>query len=349
MSRILHAQKILKTRGHHAFITADPHLLYYFTGIHFTAGTIVGTLDEPHLFVDGRYITEASPLRPRFKVHEFTSKQELPTLIKTAIPNLTGSLAFCPHKTTYESFLRYLALGSSIPGLGVTADEEFFANLRRHKDAQEKEKIKKAVQLTDQVIKEAFEKCQKGITEKEIAAFIKIRFLEEGAGIAFDPIVAFGLNTACPHWTPSDQPLLDQEVVLIDCGAQWQGYDGDMTRTLFCKKPSSKLQHIHDSVLSAYHAAFSLAHVGTPVISLYEAAFHALEKENLAQYFNHGLGHGVGLEIHEAPSLKKNSHNVFLEEGDVITIEPGVYVPGVGGIRFENTHYMGKGQAELFI
>lgn len=349
MTRALRAQKSLQARGHHALVTADPHLLYYFTGVHFTAGTIVITKDAYHLFVDGRYITQAEPLRKHFCVHEYASKQDLPNILKANISHLTGSIAFCPTKTSYESFFRMLALCSTIPGLALTADAELFDNLRRHKDNAEKENIQKAVQLTNQVIQEAFEYCKDGISEKDLAAFIKIRFLEQHAGIAFDPIVAFGINSACPHWTPSDDRLFKQDVILIDCGAQWNGYDGDMTRTLFYKKPSKEIQHAYDAVQKAYHAAKALAKPGIAVIELYESAVAALKEEGLDQFFNHGLGHGVGLEIHEAPSLKKNSHNVFLEEGDVITIEPGVYLPGIGGIRYENTLFIGKEKAESFL
>lgn len=348
-NRITHGQHAISKRGYRALFTADPCLMYYYTGLHFSHGTLLLTTEDCHLFVDGRYLTQALPLKAFIQVHEASSSLKIASSIETHVQNLSGQVGFSPRHTSYELFFQLQKLSHELVGLTLIPDEELFDSLRRTKDHYEKQQIQLAVQLTNRVLNEAFSFCTEGVTEKEVAFFIKKRFLDELAGWSFEPIVAFGKNSACPHWSPSDEKLSSHDVILIDCGALWNSYAGDMTRTQFRKKPKQELLHAYEAVQSAYQAALHHAQPGVAVAELYDQAYNALKESNVEQYFTHGLGHGVGLEIHEAPSLRKTSHNVFLQEGDVITIEPGVYLPGIGGIRFENTLYIGKNGPESFI
>ena len=198
-------------------------------------------------------------------------------------------------------------------------------------------------------MQKTFTLCKKGISEKELSNCIKRLFLDYGADIAFDPIVAFGKNSACPHWHPSDERLEDQELVLIDIGALWNNYASDMTRVLFLKPPQKEIKEAFLAVQQAYEAAASAAKPGVDCAYLDTLARKALQEANLEDFFTHGLGHGVGLEVHEAPRLNKFAVNIPLIEGDVITIEPGIYLPNIGGIRLENTLVIEKEKARSFM
>ena len=337
--RIVHAQRLMKKRGYAALFTDDPKMLLYFTDMNFSVGTLVLTHEKSHLFLDGRYTNQAQPLQERFFIHPISTSKSLDKDLSSAF-TCTGPLAFSPSKTSYSV---YCKLQSSFSSL--VPDEEFFAELRRKKEKKELLLLQQAADITQKVMKEAFSLCKKGISEKELACSIKHLFLEKGADISFEPIVAFGKNSACPHWHPTDERLNDHELVLIDCGALWKNYAGDMTRVLFLKKPQKKLKEAFLAVQKAYEAAAHAAKAGANSADIDACARSILKKARLESFFTHGLGHGVGLEVHEAPRLNKTATHTTLIEGDVITIEPGVYLPGIGGIRLENTLVIEKEEA----
>ena len=329
--RIQHARRLLKQKSYAALFTDDPKMLLYLTGMSFSVGKLVMTQETAHLFLDGRYTNQAEPLKERFFIHPISTSKSLDKDLVSACA-VTGPLAFSPSKTSYSV---YCKLQSSFPTLAP--DEDFFAELRRKKEKKELILLQKAAHLTQEVMKEAFSFCRKGISEKDLSCIIKRLFLDKGADISFEPIVAFGKNSACPHWHPTDERLDDPELVLIDCGALWKNYAGDMTRVLFLKKPQKKLQEAFLAVQKAYEAAAQAAKAGARCSEIDAQARAVLKKAKLESFFTHGLGHGVGLEVHEAPRLNKTATHTSLFEGDVITIEPGVYLPGIGGIRLENT------------
>lgn len=337
MNRVHQVLQKLQQRGYQALFTRDPYDLFYFTGIPFATGALVIEEQGAHLFLDSRFIDEAAPLASTFHLCCIPSMRDLVPSLQQALPHVRETMIFCPKKTSYDLFCA-LQEFSAASGSTLKADKEFFSELRRTKDESERACIQKAVQITEDVVGRAFTHCKKGVTEKELACFLKRGFLEQGADMAFEPIVAFGKNSACPHWTPTDEPFSDQELVLIDCGAKWQQYDSDMTRVFFYKKPCQELKQAFDAVQRAYEAAALQAKPGVSSSFVYDVAYKELA--GLAHLFTHGLGHGVGLEIHESPYVRKECKDTFLQVGDVITIEPGVYIPGVGGIRLENTLFI---------
>jgi len=331
LKRIQHARSLMKKRGHEALFTDDPKMLFYLTGMQFSTGILILTKDKAHLFLDGRYVTQAEPLQDRFVIHPYSSSEQLPKAFSSAA-SLTGSLAFSPSRTSYATFLKLQSsFKTPIP------DEELFATLRRKKEKKELLLIQKAADITQEVMQEAFLLCKRGISEKELACQIKQLFLQRGADISFEPIVSFGKNSACPHWHPTDERLTNQEIVLIDCGAEWNHYAADMTRVHFLKPPKKKLKEAFLAVVKAYEAAARAAKAGVSCAHIDAQARASLRKSKMEPFFTHGLGHGVGIDVHEAPRLNKRAENILLLEGDVITIEPGVYLPGIGGIRLENT------------
>ena len=208
---------------------------------------------------------------------------------------------------------------------------------RAQKEKYEITKLKKALEITEGVLLECIEDIlEPGITEKEVALFLETRIKSEGCSLSFPPIVAFGPGSAVPHYSPGNRKLKKQDVVLIDLGAKFQGYCGDLTRTFFVREMSKKQEKAYFAVLEALEESRKYIRPGEKARVPYLKAVEVLERYGLASYFTHGLGHGVGIEIHELPRLSLKSEDL-LKENQVITVEPGVYFSGQFGIRIEDT------------
>lgn len=221
----------------------------------------------------------------------------------------------------------------------------FCTEFRLVKSQTEMAHISHACQITQKVVSKALTKLKVGLTEIELATWIDWQFKAQGAqGNAFPTIVAFGANSALPHHQPSNAKLKLNQVVLIDCGAKYNSYCSDMTRTeWFGPKPSKEFTQVKQAVMDAYQAGSELLqtkldHPQTlPTAAQLDAACrNSLKTAKLDKHFIHTSGHGLGLDIHEAPSLS-SSNTTQLQPGMVITLEPGVYLPGQFGVRYENT------------
>jgi Xaa-Pro aminopeptidase len=216
--------------------------------------------------------------------------------------------------------------------------------LRKQKDSTEQNILRKACQITRQALEEILAELQAGQTEKQIANKLEYRFCELGAdGTAFPTIVAFHDHATLPHHQPGDTPLKPETSVLIDCGAAVQGYNGDMTRTVwFGKNPSPEFTKVKEVVDKAYQVGYQLvqtkfaAKENITAQDLDLDVRHIIEQAGYGQYFIHTTGHGIGLEVHEPPSIYQTNPQQLLENM-ILTIEPGVYLPGKFGYRFENT------------
>ncbi len=211
--------------------------------------------------------------------------------------------------------------------------------LRRAKDAEELERIARAQEAADV----AFEQVvlgglQEGVTERELALRLELSMRRAGADDkGFDTIAAFGENAAEPHHEPTDRPLGRGDIVKLDFGARVAGYHSDMTRTVALGEPDPRLREIRDVVAAAQQAGIDAVRAGAALAEVDLAARSVVEAAGLGERFPHGLGHGVGLEIHEIPLLRWDSpEGDRLPLGAVVTIEPGVYVPGLGGARIED-------------
>jgi Xaa-Pro aminopeptidase len=175
-----------------------------------------------------------------------------------------------------------------------------------------------------------------GVVERELALDLEIAMRRAGADDrAFDTIVAFGEHAAEPHHHPSDRPLARGDVVKLDFGALVDGYHSDMTRTVAFGEPVARLREVRDLVAASQEAGIAAVRAGVSAAEVDLAARRVIEDAGLGKEFPHGLGHGVGLEIHEAPRLRWDVED-DLSEGSVVTVEPGVYIPGLGGVRIED-------------
>jgi len=207
--------------------------------------------------------------------------------------------------------------------------------LRRTKNAIELEKLRRAAEITDAAYEAIVGRIHVGQSELEVASMIADSIHSLGGTLAFDPSVQFGKNSAEPHHHPSGHELREGDLVLIDFGAAFDGYHADTTRVLVAGEPTQEQREAHRTVLAAHDAAIAATRAGVSAGAVDAAAREVVEKEGRGPDFYHRTGHGLGLEIHEDPSLDPASP-VVLEAGMVATIEPGVYVAGWGGIRIED-------------
>jgi len=215
------------------------------------------------------------------------------------------------------------------------------------KDATEIAHLRAAAEITDAVFGEILGLLRPGMTESEVAAELSYRQRRRGAeGDAFEVIVASGSHAALPHARASDRPLGTGELVVLDFGCRVQGYHSDLTRTVAIGKPSAELRTMYKTVQEAQAKALEECRVPMRAKALDAIARGHIRRAGLGKYFSHSLGHGLGLQIHEDPKLSAKSSSVLVA-GNVVTIEPGVYVPGLGGVRIEDDVVLGTDGHEL--
>lgn len=321
-----------------ALIIEKPIDLFYLTGLNLSLGTLVITSKGGHLFVDGRYIEFAKKHAPCSV--ELTTKDAVTKKLKSY-----KTIGFDSQETTYSRFeeLKKLATGPLKPISQPTT------STRLIKSREELILLKKSAKLLWKGFQYIRKKLKVGMTEEEAAKLFEIFCLENGASaMAFEPIFAFGKNSAYPHYRPGNVRLKKDDNVLIDIGVLVDHYNSDMTRTFFFGKPDPRLVPIHATVKAAHDAALKICKPGVKLGELDKIATQVIHKAGFERYMAHSLGHGVGLEIHEFPRLKYKGidSDVHLEEGMVITIEPGLYWEGVGGCRYEDTIAVTKGGYE---
>ncbi len=322
-------QATLKVNGVDALIIEKPIDLFYLTGLQLSLGTLIISKKGARLFVDGRYLAFAKKNGPCP-----SEKTTVDALKKTL--SLFSRIGFDAAETSHARWetLKKLTTNELIPVKKPTD------TVRAIKTPTEIKALKKSAALLWKGFLYLKKQLKVGITEKKAASLFEIYCLEHGAEkMAFDPIVAFGKNTAYPHYRPGNVRLKKGDTVLIDIGVVVDHYHSDMTRTIFFGTPDKRALLIAAVVKEAHDAALRLCKPGVKVGELDKAACSIIKKAGLESHLAHSLGHGVGLEIHEFPRLKfqGEDHDVILREGMVITIEPGLYWEGVGGHRYEDT------------
>jgi Xaa-Pro aminopeptidase len=222
-------------------------------------------------------------------------------------------------------------------GAKLKPTEEVIKALRAAKDNGEIEKIRAAVKLTDDAFAHLLQNIRVGMTEKQAAWIIESYMREHGAErMAFDPIVASGPNAASPHAEPSDRQLQPGEPITIDIGAQIDGYNSDMTRTITLGHATEKFNEIYSTVLKAHLAVEKKARAGMNGKQVDRIARRIIDKAGYEKEFGHGLGHGVGRVVHEFPRAGKRFKKDVIKPNMLLTVEPGIYIPGWGGVRIED-------------
>jgi Xaa-Pro aminopeptidase len=334
-TRIQALQRLLPSFHLDALVIEDAIDLFYLTGLTLSAGTLLLSQRSARLFVDGRYYEDCLKRSPCPVT--LTSNNTLENYLK----RLKGlhHLGFDSARTSYARSLALKKIAKTLHA-SLKPVESPLSSLRILKDAGEIQTLRKAAKLGSRGFEYVCSQLKVGITEAEIARKLQMFWLDNGGdGIAFEPIIAFGKNSSKPHYRPSAVKLQKNQAVLIDIGVTLNHYHSDMTRTVFFGKPPKKMVEIYTVVKAAQEAALKQCKPGISVAELDATARRLITDNGYGQYFSHGLGHGVGLEIHEAPSVKDlpSTRKLLLKPGMVITIEPGVYLPNVGGVRIEDT------------
>jgi len=222
------------------------------------------------------------------------------------------------------------------PGCRVVAAEDALTELRVHKDEYEVKQMRRAIGITESALCATVEQVKAGMTEREVASLLRIELLREGGeAMAFAPIVVAGPNAASPHATPSDRPIQPGEPIIVDCGALVDGYMADITRTFVIGDLELELARVYEIVQAANRAGRAAVRPGTPAETVDQAARSVIEESGYGEYFIHRTGHGLGLEVHEPPFIVAGNEQA-LESGMTFTVEPGIYLPGRGGVRIED-------------
>lgn len=304
----------------------------YLSGFTGTAGGVLVTREEALLLTDFRYTEQAKEQAPDLEVREFDDK--LINLLAELIEEFKiEKLGFEARELTYNQYLKYKEnLDVELKGA-----RNLVQKLRLVKDKAEIEKIKKAVKLADKAFSRTDEWLKPGVKEQEISLELEFFMKKEGASDkAFDFIVASGVRSSLPHGVASKKELKNGEFVKMDFGCVYEGYHSDITRTVVLgEEPTKKQREVYDLVLKAQEEALDFIEAGKTGKEVDKVARDVIKDAGYGDYFGHGLGHGVGLEIHEGPKLSWQD-DTTLESGMVVSVEPGVYLPDWGGVRIED-------------
>jgi Xaa-Pro aminopeptidase len=335
-----------------AILVSRPSDIRWLTGFSGSSGLAVLTETSCRLITDGRYADQALAEACVDDVRvvrgtPFTGLRDLPEYADARKGSTTGryELAFqADHLTVEQAKQLSEMLPEPVESVPVSG---LIASLRAVKDDSERAAVGRALRLSERVMDEITDILRPGVTEREVAAEIDYRHRRAGAdGPAFDTIAAFGPNAAMPHARPTDAALEEGQCILLDFGCVVDGYRSDITRMMFSGQPSDEFLRAHAAVEQALEAAQEAVRSGMDGHDLDRTARDVLKRHGLAEFFTHSLGHGVGLDIHEAPRVSSTGHST-LEAGAVITIEPGVYLPARFGIRIENMVVIEEGRGRI--
>jgi Xaa-Pro aminopeptidase len=236
----------------------------------------------------------------------------------------------------FVTYGQYKELEDKLTGISLSPLNGIVNKLRRYKDSEELSIIEKAAIITDEAFGYIIEYIKPGISEKEISFELENCMRKKGAsGTSFNIIVASGIRSAMPHGVASDKLVEKGDFITMDFGCVYQGYCSDMTRTIVIGKATEKQREIYNIVLEAQQKALEAIKPGISTKEVDRVARNVISTYGYGKYFGHGLGHGVGLEIHEEPRLSPLGKDI-LEAGMVITNEPGIYIPDFGGVRIED-------------
>jgi Xaa-Pro aminopeptidase len=315
----------------------------YLTGFTGSNAALLVTDREDLLCTDGRYLTQAQQESPGLEL--LVDRECAPALVDRAGRDGVRRLAFEAHDVTVELHAELAAMTGAPELLGLGHAVE---TLRTVKDDGELALLREACAIGDQALLDTLDGTAPGQTEREVARRLEAEMVEFGAdGIAFETIVATGPNSAIPHHQPTDREILRGDLLKIDFGARYQGYHADCTRTVLVGgAPAEWQSEIYDVVRRAQRAGRHALTVGADLRAVDAAAREVVVAAGYGDQFPHGLGHGVGLEIHEAPMLGVRATG-RLAGRTPVTVEPGVYLPGRGGVRIEDTLVVGEGAPEL--
>jgi Xaa-Pro aminopeptidase len=325
----------------------------YVSGFSSSAGVALLTADRAIVAVDSRYTEQAEreSVRRGFTVFPAAGRRPawIPALVREA--GLSGKkLGISRADLSYGGFIELTDAVATMPEHDrpeLVPAPPIVENLRKSKDAAELALLQRAISAGDSAFDAVEARLRAGQTEREIADAVERSVRDGGAeGLSFSTIVAGGPWAAMPHATPRDVPVPAGVPLVVDMGAQYRGYCSDLTRTVTIGPADGKFREIYEIVFEAQRAAIEGVEAGMTGAAAHKLAADVIARHGYGDRFGHGLGHGVGLEVHEAPYLGPTSEDT-LDEGMVFTIEPGIYIPGWGGVRIEDVVVLENGLARV--
>ncbi len=339
-SRWLKVGKILKRGKADALLVINSEesgqpATKYLSGFSGSSSVLLITKKKAFLITDSRYTGRAEEEAREFEVIILKPKETFSSVLKKLAGKYRLKKILIDGDETYFSSIE--AIKKAVPEIEIVSKNRTLQELRTVKDKQEIALLKKAADTACKAFLKLLPEIKTGVSEKFLAERLDALCKEEGAEkMAFDTIVASGVNTALPHSTPSDKKLKNGELVMIDWGVSYRGYVSDMTRTLAIGKLSTRLRKIYEAVLEAELLGCLKARAGMTGMELDTVCRDHLTKKGFGKYFTHATGHGIGMEIHELPVIAPKQ-SAPLPTGAVITCEPGIYIEGVGGVRIEDS------------
>lgn len=320
--------EVFKKRGLEAIIITSPENLLYFSGFTGGEGFLVITPEKRSIIVDGRYTIQAREQAVGFDVIEYkVSPYQIIADMRF------DKIGFEDKAISYNTFKMLNRVMPAVTSIGVS-DE--LSEYRKVKSEEECKKIKRAEQIGDMAFEHILKIIRPQITERDVMVELEYFMKKNGASkLSFDTIVATGKRSALPHADVTDEVIKTGDFLLMDYGCVYEGYCSDMTRTVAIGYADDKMKNIYDTVLKAQQNALSHIKEGVPNKSIDEKAREVIAKAGYKEHFGHSLGHGVGLEIHELPNLSPKSQDI-LKSGNVVTVEPGIYIENYGGVRIED-------------
>ncbi len=305
----------------------------YVTGFTGADSAALVSSDQLVILTDFRYLEQAGKECPDWEVADRRNITQAEWVGNFLRKNGLKRLGL---EADHLSWQQYRKLSEAAPKATLEPTVGMVEKFRLVKSAWEVERIRKALKVAEAAFGELRERIRPGVTEKELADEIEMLLRRGGASQSgFDTIVAFDANASRPHARAGSSTLGRNSSVLIDWGARLEGYNSDLTRVLIVGRVTSRFEELYQVVLGAQKAGIQAAGPGIGTSEVDAAARCVIAEAGYAERFGHALGHGVGLEVHEAPTLRNNSEDVLVP-GMVITIEPGIYIPGWGGIRIED-------------
>ncbi len=332
MEKISNLKKLLKSPNE-AILIHSPENRRYFTGFPSSDGYLIITSSDAVFFTDSRYI-EAAQKNSLCRAQLLT---RLSNEVKTYFNDNNIQKVYTQTERLSVSLLSQLRkIFSPIKITPSQKLENLISETREIKTPEEVEYIKKAQAIAEDAFKHVLTFIKPGVTEKQIALELDFYMLSHGAeALSFETIAVTGAKTSMPHGVPDETIVKNGDFVTMDFGAVYKGYHSDMTRTIAVGNVTDEQKQIYDIVLKAQKNALSILKSGCSCADADKAARDIIAQAGYGEYFGHGTGHGVGIEIHESPNLSPRS-NQKLKIGNIVTVEPGIYIPGKFGVRIED-------------
>ncbi len=344
--RLDNLRAAIDEKGLDGLLISDADNRRYLSGFVGSAGYVFVARDGAVLLTDFRYTEQASEQAPDFRVDRISAKLDW-------LPGLCAEfgvekLGFEADDVTVSQFARFKqAFNDKGAEVSLKSTTGLTLELRAVKDQHELGLLARAIEISDEAFDEVSEEISPGMTEAEVSARVEQAVKSRGAeSISFETIVATGPNAARPHHRAGDTVIREGQTIVIDMGARYHGYCSDLTRTIVLGDADDKTKRVYDIVLSAQLAAIELVEAGMTGGETDMLARKVIQETGHGDDFGHSLGHGVGLQVHENPGVGPTSKGE-LKDGMVFTVEPGIYLPGWGGVRIEDIVVLEQGKARV--